>query len=275
MIENYLPWAFRLVALGLVSWTLFCVLRKLLRRSGVIPYPPFKSREEYLEAALEMNLEDFIGRAKATPRSVTQKPLALKFPAQELYDLAVKDVMSSVVKTVVGLPTDAKRSDFFRRMGAIRDGMALALKKEGFGGSAGARGPDGAVCSQGLPVNSAEWATLPSPFPTPALRQSQIVPGKWYRVKETKELVRACRCDGGCDSYDTFSQPLHYYSPAAVEPAYPKGGEVWRWTTYGSLAVNLNSFIWNDEADNSKRVGQVRNGILEPVNFGKGEKNQA
>lgn len=69
----------RVAFLCLVGWGLFVSIRKALRLTGVVPYPPFKSRSEYLEAALEMNLEEFIERAKVTPREVTQKLPAPKF----------------------------------------------------------------------------------------------------------------------------------------------------------------------------------------------------
>lgn len=74
MEHDGVAWFFRLAACGLVLWTLFLVSRRILRRAGVIAYPPFKSRSEYLAAAEEMNLEDFIGRARETSRSVIEKP---------------------------------------------------------------------------------------------------------------------------------------------------------------------------------------------------------
>ncbi len=64
-----------LSAAVIVIWAVFLVVQKIMRRAGVVSYPPFKNRQEYLLAALEMNLEDFIGRAKATPRSVIEKPI--------------------------------------------------------------------------------------------------------------------------------------------------------------------------------------------------------
>lgn len=69
----------RVVFMGLVGWGLFISIRKALRLTGVVPYPPFKSRAEYLEAALEMNLEEFMERARVTPREVIQKLPAPKF----------------------------------------------------------------------------------------------------------------------------------------------------------------------------------------------------
>jgi len=87
------------LSVGLAGFVVLLVLVKILRRSGVIPYPPFKSRAEYLEAALEMNLEIFIERAKATPRSITQK---LPAPTFKMMDPETSNLIIGTLPTGIG-----------------------------------------------------------------------------------------------------------------------------------------------------------------------------
>lgn len=206
----------RLAFLALVGWFLFLAVRKALRLTGVVPYPPFKSRAEYLEAALEMDIDVFIERAKATPRHVIQKEPPLPIIALLAAFNPLLDLPSIPVKTEPEVPQVNQRA------------------------------------------------------------------GKWFRVKGNGALIRACACgDKPCSLYNTFEEPFLYYPPDLVEHAYPKAGEWWEKRRCGVNHCRPGVLFihgkqeWAGHSNGDRLLEELRAvqcGCLEPVNYGKGER---
>lgn len=261
----------RVVVLAAFGVAMFFTLRKAFRLTGLIPYPPFESRAEYLVAALEMDLNEFVERAKATPMHV-------KWPEPPPPPLLMADTANQIVG-ILDLPTEdrIRRRNPFRGFRAPALGLPTPVQTS-FGVPKAARsailGPSG-VAGEPAPAGASGGAGSPSPS-----SQATREPGKWYRVKETGELARACNCSAGCGCFMTFTEPLVYCLSNSVEPAYPRPDEWWdkkpcekphagyigAWQ-YGPS--KWGRVVTADPADVWAKAAEC--GCLEPVNFGKGE----
>jgi hypothetical protein len=105
---------------------------------------------------------------------------------------------------------------------------------------------------------------------------------KWYRVKESRELVQKCGCGTKwCDGYRTFTDPLRCHPSGTVELAYPRPGEWWDkrpcekshagWAgawQYG--ASTWGRAVTDDPTDCWAKAAEC--GCLVPINFGHGDK---
>lgn len=276
MVENYLPWAFRLIAVGLVCWTVFLVLRKVLRRAGIVAYKPFVSRSEYLEAALEMNLEDFIGRAKATPKSITRK---LPAPTFKMADQeSIFQTIDSMIQT---FSRGLEEAVALKKVEAVTPsnpiGSQISIKIEGMGGALGAPGAISGAISGAIGAQSA----IGGPG---TVGVSSIPPARWFRVKETGELVGTGSCKSeACRLHQNSRGGLDSHLPSELEPAIPRRGEWWQKRECPNIhgkpcpqvSWRYDPIQWSYSADvtcegHGAEICAALCGCLEPVNFGKG-----
>jgi hypothetical protein len=84
MDPDMVAWLFKIIAIGIVGFSVASIFFKISATPAAPPVPapeergPFASRQEYLAAAAEMDLELFLERARLTPPSVIERRVALE-----------------------------------------------------------------------------------------------------------------------------------------------------------------------------------------------------
>jgi hypothetical protein len=264
-----------ITVLGTILFAGLLLLKGLRKQIRISTARPFTSRAEYLEAALEMDLDVFLARARITPRSVIQKVKYEMDVKLEAYRAA--GLISPLFPAESpGLPADATKIG-----GKILEFKQQQLESWGTGEiftvindliNKFSRGLEEVVALKKIePITN----SLPGQ-PESSAPQSTAKRAKWFRSKDGDGKLFCLQeaRSNGCSAYQDSAGPVNVID-AHLEPAYPKGGEWWRWTQYdveGLRAKDLLPFRWcDDKVDNSVHASKVRDGLLEPVNFGRGQ----
>lgn len=258
-------WSVRLSVALIVVWAVALILSRLLRKAGIPPAEPFKSRQEYLAAALEMDLDLFLERASVTPRNVILKPK----PGFEI---------NCGNKGCPCQPSDVPKPELINPEPPFWDVSVTALGVIGGAGvAAGAFGAYGGMAAQRKAMGS--FQAYPATRPRV---------GAYFRVRSTGALVRALLplLPSGVGLYATNDRPEKVFGEDDLEFAYPHKGEWWAKKPCLKMHAIAKTIAWSTEpkvwAYTVSKGDLVYGcpwwpdaqaaecGCLEPVNFGKG-----
>lgn len=269
VMDLALPIAGGILFVSTLLLGLICKLAKMAPESlvGVKALPtPFASRKEYLTAALEMDLDEFLKRAHVTPthikyscpeQKVARENLArlkwrlerdgdLKFGHGGMTEDHLPDIKQTVTPDIQG-PNEVSQvvnnviDKFSRGLGNFRELNELRAQafdhlskaevlKRGFGPCpVGAQGMTGLVGIPGVPGGIG--------CISPDTRMVGIFPRKqgcWYRSHDGDRLIMLVRflndnTGSFLDRVNSFGEFTATYLWSEVELALPRLGEKWRW----------------------------------------------
>lgn len=268
---------------GIVLLAMAFLLRGLCRLSktdperliGVKPsVTPFETREEFLKARVEMNLEDFLDKAWITPPCITHTKQCIDIQnLRKKAEPALPDDMASpwIIKDL--LPGGCGGS-------ALPPGGAAGYTPQDLRGVA-TTDMSGAILFNANNIIEKFSKALEKEIavnkPEPVFEIShgvRVKTGCWYRLRETGELMRLHGYDSIRDrALFDLGGFLRYAGPFSnVELALPKEGEAWTLKPCSEHypAVLQRSFVMPFTFSEAWER-EILCGCLEPLEFGKGK----
>lgn len=211
---------------------------------------PFETREEYLKARLEMDLETFLERASVTPTHVKGKTEGLADREPGRVDVTIKKVSGAGFRP----PADIQGFPGY----VYGAGGSAGSSVTGMAG--GIRGDAGHPGAAGIPGIGGECDGI------------HIKVGAWYRTKRTGELLHLSEHRGNIGWFNGKDGIGRYAFYRDVELAIPRCGESWEMKPCAMHGETACKFIQTnrDRIVTEFLKASLLCGCLVPYEFGLG-----